>query len=281
MHRGSRNENDIISLTEHGCVPWLHPKIDQHPKHPLPIHLFPLPVPCAHCAHQGTSTLPGHLDPPTPPAEEDPTLSIPMQVTDEPLPVPPPISFTTKPSLFTPLRTKIQIPKDDLPVFPLTRFTEWMKASTTRDELLGELVQNESPITDQFAAFVSQRTHTEETKKLRTEVNEMKNDFEEFKKLGQRIELCLNNLATKIAKAEDSQSSHSHHLLAKLPSQTLMRDAPNFFMKRDDWTVLPKNPSIASTQPRMKEDFDRLPQQQQTLFYNQHALKWALWNEEH
>jgi len=52
MHGGSRNENDIIGLTEHGCVPQLHPKIDRHPKHPLPIHLFPPPVPCAHCAHQ-------------------------------------------------------------------------------------------------------------------------------------------------------------------------------------------------------------------------------------
>jgi len=227
-----------------------------------------------------TSTLPGQFDPPTPPAEEDPILSILMKVTDEPLPVPPPISFATKPSLFAPLRTKAQIPKSDPPVFPLTRFTEWMKTSTTRDELLGELVQNESPITDQFAAFASQRTHAEETKKLRTEVNEMKNNFEEFKKLGQRIELHLNNLATKIAKAEDSQSSHSRYLMTKLPSQELMRGAPNFFMKRDDWTILPKNPSIASTQPQIKEDFDQLPQQQQTLFYNQHALKWALWNEE-
>jgi len=209
-----------------------------------------------------TSTLPGHFDPPTPPAEEDPVPFIPMQVTDEPLPVPPPISFANKPSLFAPLRTKVQIPKSDPPVFPLTCFTEWMKASTTRDELLGELVQNESPITDQFAAFSSQRTHTEETRKLRTEVNNMKSDFEEFKKLGQRIELRLNNLATKIAKAEDSQSSHSRYLLTKLPSQELMRGTPNFFMKRDDWTILPKNPTTASTQPQRKEDFDQLPQQQ-------------------
>jgi len=117
-------------------------------------------------------------------------------------------------------------------------FTEWMATSMTCNELLGELVQNESPITDQFAAFASQCTHTKETKKLRTEVNTMKNDFEEFKKLGQRIELCLNNLATKIAKAEDSQSSHSHHLSAKLPPQELIQDAPNFFMKQDNWTVL-------------------------------------------
>ena len=203
-----------------------------------------------------TSTLPGHFDPPTPPVEEDPTSSIQMQITDEPLPVPPPISFANKPSPFAPLRTQVQIPKSDPPVFPLTRFTEWMKTSATRDELLGELVQNESPITDQFSAFASQRTHAEEAKKLRTEVNEMKNEFEDFKKLGQRIELRLSNLMTKIAKAEDSQSSHSRHLMAKLPSQTLMRDAPNFFMKRDDWTVLPKNPSVASTQPRIKEDFD-------------------------
>jgi len=227
-----------------------------------------------------TSTLPSHFDPPTPPAEEEPTPSSPMQVVDEPLPVPPPISFATKPSLFAPMRPKIQIPKSDPPVFPLTCFTEWMKDSTTRDELLGELVKNESPITDQFAAFSTQRTHANETKKLRTEVNEMKNDFEEFKKLGQRIELCLNALATKIAKAEDSQSSQSRYLLTKLPSQELMRGAPNFFMKRDDWTVLPKNPSTISTQPRVKEEFDQLPQQQQALFYNQHALKWALWNEE-
>jgi len=180
----------------------------------------------------------------------------------------------------TPPQTKIQIPKSDPPVFPLTCFTEWMKTSTTRDELLGELIQNKSPITDQFAAFTSQWTHTKETKKLRTEVETMKNDFEEFKKLGQRIKLRLNNLATKIAKAEDSQSSHSRYLMMKLPSQELMCSAPNFFMKRDNWTILPKNPSVASTQPRIKEDFDQLPQQQWTLFYNQHALKWALWNEE-
>jgi len=227
-----------------------------------------------------TSTLPGHFDPPTPPTKEEPTPSAPIQVVDEPIPVPPPISFTTKPSLFTPLRTKSQIPKSDPLVFPLTRFTEWMKTSMTRDELLGELVQNESPVIDQFAAFSTQRTHADETKKLRTEVNEMKNKFEEFKKLGQRIELRLNSLTTKIAKVEDSQSSHSHYLFMKLPSQELMRGAPNFFMKQDNWTILPKNPSVASTQPRVKEEFDQLPQQQRTLFYNQYALKWALWNEE-
>jgi len=227
-----------------------------------------------------TSALPGHFDPPTPPTEEEPIPSAPMQVVDEPLPVPPPISFMTKPSLFAPLCTKIQIPKSDPPVFPLTRFTEWMKISTTRDELLGELVQNESPIINQFTAFSTQRTHTDETKKLQTEVNEMKNDFKEFKKLGQRIELRLNTLATKIAKAEDSQSSHLRYLFTKLPSQELMHGAPNFFMKHDDWTVLSKNPSVASTQPQVKEEFDQLPQQQRTLFYNQHALKWALWNEE-
>ena len=65
----------------------------------------------------------------------------------------------------------------------------------------------------------------------------MKNEFDEFKKLGQRIEQCLGSLVTKIAKAEDSQTSHSRHLLAKLPSQGLMRDASNFFMNQDDWTM--------------------------------------------
>jgi len=210
-----------------------------------------------------TSILPGHFDPLTPPAEEDPTPSIPMQMANEPLPVPPPtILFATKPSFFAPPRTKTQILKSDPPVFPMSRFTKWMATSTTHDELLGELVQNESPITDQFATFTSQQIHTKETKKLRNKVTTMKNDFEEFKKLGQRIKLHLGNLATKIAKAEDSQASHLHHLLVKLPSQELMRDAPNFFMKRDDWTILPKNPSVASTQPRMKEDFNQLPHQQ-------------------
>ena len=125
-------------------------------------------------------------------------------------------------------------------------FTECMATSTTRDELLGELVQNESPITNQFATFTSQRMHTEETKKLQNKVNTMKNDFEEFKKLGQRIEQRLSSLATKIAKAEDSQASHSRHLLAKLPPQELMQDTPNFFMKRDNWTILPKNPSATN-----------------------------------
>ena len=90
-----------------------------------------------------TSTLPGHFDPPTPPAEEEPVPSAtPMQVVDEPLPVPPPISFATKPSLFALIRSKIQIPKSDPPVFPLTHFTDWMKDSTTRDELLNTLTPN-------------------------------------------------------------------------------------------------------------------------------------------
>jgi len=51
-----------------------------------------------------TSALPGHFDPPTPPAEEDPAPFTSMQVADEPLPVPPlMISFATKPSYFAPL----------------------------------------------------------------------------------------------------------------------------------------------------------------------------------
>ena len=115
-----------------------------------------------------TSILPGHFDPPTPPTEEkDPSPPVPMQMADKPLPIPPPtISFATKPSFFAPQRIKTQIPKSNPPVFPMLCFTEWMVTSMTCDKLLGELVQNESSITDQFAAFASQRTHTEETKKL-------------------------------------------------------------------------------------------------------------------
>jgi len=216
----------------------------------------------------------------TPPAEEDANPPIPMQMTDKPLLVSPPtILFATKPSFFAPPWTKTQIPKSDPPVFPMSCFTEWMGTSTTCDELLGKLVQNESLITDQFTTFASQCIHAEETKKLWTKVTTIKNNFKEFKKLGQRIEQRLGSLVIKIAKAGDSQALHLHHLLVKLPPQELMRDASNFFMKWDDWTVLPKNPSAASSQPWTKEDFDQLPHQQQTLFYNQHALKWALWNE--
>jgi len=106
----------------------------------------------------GTSSiLPGHFDPPTPPTEEDPSPPIPMQMADEPLPIPPPtILFATKASLFTPPRTKTQISKSDPPVFPMSHFTKWMATSTTRNKLLSELVQNKSSITNQFAAFASQ-----------------------------------------------------------------------------------------------------------------------------
>ena len=56
------------------------------------------------CVMGTTSTLPGHFNPPTPPAKEEPTSSTSMQVNNEPLPVPPPtIPFTSKPSLFAPL----------------------------------------------------------------------------------------------------------------------------------------------------------------------------------
>ena len=60
-----------------------------------------------------------------------------------------------------------------------------MKSSTTHDELLGELVQNISPVTNQFSTFIALRKHAEETKKIHENVNEMKN---EFKKIGQKIE---------------------------------------------------------------------------------------------
>jgi len=58
-----------------------------------------------------------------------------------------------------------------------------------------------------------------------------------------------------------------------------MKDAPVFFQKRDDWTV-PSSSERVSTQPLTQEDYKRLPQEQQQLFFNQGALRYALWNED-
>ena len=145
-----------------------------------------------------------------------------------------------------------------------------MKSPTTCDELLGKLVRNASPAAKKFSTFVALRKHTEETKKIRENVTEMKNEFEEFKKLGQKIKKCLDNVHARITKAEDLQARNSHHLLSKLPPQNLMRDAPNFFMKQDDWTISP--PTNVSTEPRTQEEFELLPCQQRILFFNQSAL---------
>ena len=153
-----------------------------------------------------------------------------------------------------------------------------MKSPTTRDKLLGELVQNASPTPEQFSTFVALHKHAEKTKKICENITEMKNEFEEFKKLGQKIEKHLDDIHARITKAEDLQARNSHYLLSKLPPQDLMRDAPNFFMKRDDWTIpLPTN---VSTQPCTQEEFELLPHQQRILFYNQSTLRWALWNPE-
>ena len=135
-----------------------------------------------------------------------------------------------------------------------------MKSPTTRNKLLGKLVQNTSPAAEQFFTFVTLRKHAEETKKIRENVTEMKNKFEEFKKLEQKIEKHLDDIHARITKAEDLQARNSHYLLSKLPPQDLMRDAPNFFMKQDDWTVPP--PTNVSTQPCMQEEFELLPHQQ-------------------
>ena len=200
-----------------------------------------------------------------------------MTVTDEPLPIPPPsIKYDTRPSPFAPPKSTMRIPKTDPPVFPQSCFTEWMNSPTTHDELLGELVQNASPAAEQFSTFVALRKHTEETRKIRENITKMKNKFEEFKKLGQKIEKRLDDIHVRVTKAEDLQARNSHHLLSKLPPQDLMRDAPNFFMKQDNWTVPPL--TNVSTQPRMQEVFELLPCQQRILFYNQSVLRWALWN---
>ena len=201
-----------------------------------------------------------------------------MTVADKPLPIPPPsIKYDTRPSLFAPPpKSTTRIPKTNPPVFPQSRFTEWMKSPVTRDELLGELVRNTSPAAEQFSTFVALRKHAEETKKIRKNVTEMKNEFEEFKKLGQKIEKRLDDIHARITKAEDLQARNSDHLLSKLPPQDLMQDAPSFFIKRDDWTVPP--PTNVSTQPCTQEEFELLPRQQRILFYNQSALQWALWN---
>ena len=163
-------------------------------------------------APAATLTLPGHFEPKTTPSdiesESDINVMERMTVADEPLPIPlPSIKYDTRPSLFAPPpKSATRIPKTDPPVFPQSCFTEWMKSPTTRDELLGELVRNISPAAEQFSTFVTLRKHAEETKKIRENVTEMKNEFEEFKKLGQKIEKCLNDIHTRITKAEDLQA---------------------------------------------------------------------------
>ena len=163
-------------------------------------------------APAATLTLPRHFEPKTPPSniklESDTNATERMTITDKPLPIPPPsIKYDTRPSLFAPPpKSAMRITKANPPVFPQSRFTEWMKSPTTCDELLGKLVRNTSPAAEQFSTFIALRKHTEETKKIRENVTEMKDKFKEFKKLGQKIEKRLDDIHARITKAEDLQA---------------------------------------------------------------------------
>ena len=148
-----------------------------------------------------------------------------------------------------------------------------------RDELLGELTKNESPAITIVNSYRTIYKQIDETRYIHKEVDSLVNDFNEFKKLGDRIEKRLTDIQTHIARSEDSQFQHLRLVASQFPHIDIMKDAPVFFQKRDDWTV-PSSSGRTSTQPLTQEDYRRLPQEQQQLFFNQGALRYALWNEE-
>ena len=187
-------------------------------------------------------TPPGHFQPSTPPSKSSSEISdihiTVMSKIEEPIPVPPStIKHDMRPSLFTTPKSKVQIPASDPPMFPQSRFCEWMKTPLTCDKLLGELVKNNLLITNQFTTFSSVHKHAEETQEICKTANMIKTEFKEFQKIGQCIENHLDSLFTKIAKMEDMQTNHSHSLMTTLPSSQLMKDAPGFFQCHDDWTA--------------------------------------------
>ena len=230
-------------------------------------------------AHAPTPTITGRFKPSTPPTEpsddelSDVQMLEQLSVVDKPLPIPPPtIKHSTNPSLFTPPKVKVQIPKIDPPSFPLSKFIKWMKDSKNQDKLLSELVQNESPLIEQFSTFSCICQDADEIKKVHESAKALWAEFDEFKKLSQWIDKWLDNLFTKIAKAEDKQHSLSHMLWVRLPDQQLMKDTPGFFQRCNDWTAPTSSIPQFSNQPWMQEDFECLPWQQWMLFYNQSPL---------
>jgi len=154
-----------------------------------------------------------------------------------------------------------------------------MKNSATRNELLGELTKNESPAITIVNSYRIIYKQIDETRYIHKEVDSLVTDFNEFKKLGDRIEKRLTDIQTHIARSEDSQFQHLRLVASQFPHTDIMKDAPVFFQKRDDWTV-PSSSDRVSTQPLTQEDYRRLPQEQQQLFFNQGALQYALWNED-
>ena len=203
-----------------------------------------------------SSTIPGHFEPtksPTP-MESNPKLSD----VEIPLHVPPPvIKCDTRPSAFAPMQTtsRIAIPKNNPPTFPLTKFSEWMKVSATCEELLGKLVKSNLLATDIFNAFHLTKKHADEVHEVCSLVNEMKADFQRFKDLRLKIEQQLDKIETCITKSEDRQKRHAFQMIGALPHQTLMKDAPSFFQKRDNWTIPIATPTNPTTQLQMQKDF--------------------------
>jgi len=219
--------------------------------------------------------LPGHFV-----KEETPISSSSSEIEVVRRPASPPIiPQNTKPSGFAmPKQTPVSMPRQEPPTFPLSRFNGWMKSSAMRDELLGELTKNESPAITIVNSYRTIYKQIDETRYIHKEVDSLVTDFNEFKKLGERIEKRLTDIQTHIARSEDSQFQHLRLVASQFPHTDIMKDAPVFFQKRDDWTV-PSSSNRVSTQPLTQEDYRRLPQEQQQLFFNQGALRYALWNE--
>jgi len=193
---------------------------------------------------------------------------------------PPTVPQNTKPSGFAmPKRTSVSMPKREPPPFPLSCFNGWMKSSTMRDDLLCELMKNESPAITIVNSYRTIYKQIDETCYIHKEVDSLITDFNEFKKLGDRIDKRLTDIQTHIARSEDSQFQHLRLVASQFPHTNIMKDAPVFFQKYDDWTV-PSVSERVSMQPLTQEDYRRLPQEQQQLLFNQGALRYALWNED-
>jgi len=98
-----------------------------------------------------------------------------------------------------PKRTPVSMPKREPLSFPLSRFNSWMKNSATHDELLGELTKNESPAITIINSYRTIYKQIDKTRYIHKEVDSLVTDFNEFKKLGNRIEKRLTDIQTHIA----------------------------------------------------------------------------------
>ena len=117
-----------------------------------------------------------------------------------------------------------------------------MKDSKNQDELLGELVQSDSLLVDQFSTFSCVHKDAKDIKKVHESAKALQAEFDEFKKLGQQIDKQLDDLL--------------HMLRARLPDQQLMKDAPGFFQRHDNWTAPTSSTPQFLDQPRTQEDFE-------------------------